>query len=81
MIDIPYASNELGTQLWQYSNNDSVAQKWYILPNNDGSYRIISKCNGMSIDVKGAETSNGTEIQCYQSNGTSAQNFIFTKSN
>ena len=79
LIDVPRASKEKGTQLWQYSNNNSDAQKWYIIPDKNGSYRIISKCNGMNMDIRKAKTKNGTEVQCYGSNGTDAQNFIFQK--
>lgn len=79
LIDVPRASKEIGTQLWQYPKNNTDAQKWYIMSNKNGSHRIVSKCNGMNVDIRKAKTKNGTPVQCYRSNRTNAQNFIFIK--
>ncbi len=49
------------------------------MSNKNGSHRIVSKCNGMNVDIRKAKTKNGTPVQCYGSNGTDAQNFIFIK--
>ncbi len=40
-------------------------------------YNIISKCNNLCLDVYGAYSSNGTNVQMYQGNGTVAQQFVF----
>ena len=40
---------------------------------------LISECNGLALDVSGAVSANGTNIQCYSPNATAAQGFIFTK--
>ena len=45
----------------------------------DASYMLISECNGLALDVSGAVSANGTNIQCYSPNATAAQGFIFTK--
>ena len=48
-----------------------------ISPNDDGTFSLISRCNGLALDVVGAFTSNGTNIQIYSFNGTKAQKFHF----
>ena len=45
----------------------------------DASYMLISECNGLALDVSGAVSANGTNIQCYSPNATAAQGFTLTK--
>ncbi len=46
----------------------------------DGKYYINSMVkDSSSVDIAGASTSNGTRTQLYQANGTSAQQFAFTR--
>ena len=45
----------------------------------DASYMLISECNGLALDVSGAISANGTNIQCYSPNATAAQGFTLTK--
>lgn len=49
------------------------------LSEGDASYMLISECNGLALDVSGAVSANGTNIQCYSPNATSAQGFTLTK--
>ena len=54
------------------------AQKWYLLSNSDGTYRIKPKAavkNGSSavLDMNSGNPSEGQKIQAYENNGTSAQ--------
>ena len=42
--------------------------------NSDGTYTFASTCNtGYVVDVANRETKNGTNIQLWPTNGTSAQ--------
>ncbi|MBR0183882.1 MAG: RICIN domain-containing protein, partial [Clostridia bacterium] len=43
----------------------------------DGSFKIISVCNLLAMDVAGAGTKNGTNIRCWEVNNTKAQKFKF----
>ncbi len=55
-------------------------QKWIIEPAGNGYYNIISKCNGLYIDVANASTNNGTNIGVFQrNNSANAQKFKFFK--
>ena len=64
-----------GTNIWQYSLNDSDAQKWTIQKNSDNTYSFISKCNGLYLDINGGQVKNGSNIQVYTGNDTNAQKF------
>lgn len=53
-------------------------QKWYLLSNGDGTYRIKPKAavkNGSSavLDMNSGNPSEGQKIQAYENNGTNAQ--------
>ena len=55
-------------------------QKWIIEPAGNGYYHIISKYNGLYLDVDNASSNNGTNIKVYQqNNSTNAQKFKFFK--
>jgi hypothetical protein len=44
----------------------------------DGTYVITSAYSGKCVDVAGASTANGAQVQQYQCNGTGAQRFALT---
>ncbi len=73
-IDLTDKSMADGTrlQLWdKYDNNQ--AQEWQIIDAGDGFYRIKSPVSGKLVDLKWAETKNGTPIQQYTENDTCSQ--------
>ena len=78
MLDVYGGYQNAGTNVQQYSSNNSDGQKWYIVQEKDG-YSIISKCNGLYIDVYGGFTSKGTNIQMWTNNGNLNQRFEFEK--
>jgi len=41
----------------------------------DGTYTIVSAFSGKCVDIAGASTANGAQVQQYQCNGTGAQTF------
>ena len=65
-----------GTNIWQYSSNNTDAQKWTIQKNTDNTYSFISKCNGLFIDINGGQIKNSSNIQTYTGNNTQAQKFM-----
>ena len=80
-LDIYGASKNNGANLhlWKKNGNGNQAQYWYIIPDfrRDGSFKIISVCNLLAMDVAGAGTKNGTNIRCWEVNNTKAQKFKF----
>ncbi len=78
MLDVYGGNQSAGTNVQQYSSNNSDGQKWYIAQEKDG-YSIISKCNGLYVDVYGGFTNEGTNIQMWTNNGNINQRFEFEK--
>lgn len=86
-IDIANGNVASGTNVQQYSNNDSRAQQWTI--EKDGgtvtingtsydTYTIANTSNkNLVLDVSGASTADNTNVQIYTANGTNAQRWIF----
>ena len=58
-----------------YTENDN--QKWIIKECGNGYYNIISKANGLVIDIVNAENKNGQNVQTYKLNNSDAQKFKF----
>lgn len=68
-----------GTNIWQYQENGTLAQKWKITKNGDGTYTFTNALNGLVLDIAAAWYNNGTNVQLYTGNGTSAQKFVLEK--
>ena len=65
--------------VYQDENQKLENQKWIIEPAGNGYYNIISKYNGLYLDVHNANTGNGTNIKVFKANGGTAQKFKFFK--
>lgn len=71
-----------GTNVSQYQFNGTNSQFWYFKPAGDGYYNLISKVNGLYLDVSGGKSgNNGSNIQLWYGNNTSAQKFKLTPIN
>lgn len=66
-----------GNNVYQYELNGTDAQKWEIIKNDNGSYSIISKLNGLYLDIHNGDITNGANVQVYENNGSIAQQFNF----
>ena len=60
-------------QLWQYSSG--LNQQWQPVANTDGSYHFVNRNSGKCLDTPSASTADSVQLQQYDCNGTSAQNF------
>lgn len=77
-LDVQNGGTALYTNIWQYDVNGTDNQKWVIEDIGNGYYNIISKANGLYIDISGGLSNNDcTNIQLYYNNGTDAQQFKF----
>ena len=75
-LDVQWGNINLGTNIQQYEANGTDNQYWYLKDCGNGYYNIISKANGLVLDVDGGIINkNGSNIQLYYSNGTDAQKF------
>ena len=52
-------------------------QKWVLSPNASGGFALVSKSCGLALDLDGASTESGTNVQVWTPNGTKAQGFVF----
>ena len=86
VVDITNGSLQAGVNIQMYSLNYSNAQKWKLKSTTtkgekiaEGIYRISVAANtSYGLDITGATTSNGGNVQIYSHNNTLAQNFVIT---
>jgi endoglucanase len=63
VLDVPSSSLNTGTQLWQYTRNDSAAQHWKLTPVGSGFVKLISEVSGQALDVdSGQLLNNGAKV-------------------
>ena len=81
-LDVQNGGTALYTNIWQYDVNGTNNQKWVIEEIGNGYYNIISKANGLYVDISGGLSNNdGTNIQLYYDNDSDAQQFRFVPIN
>lgn len=86
VIDITNGSVKAGTNIQMFNFNYSNAQKWTLKSTavkaesiTEGTYSIQVAANtNYTLDIAGASTANGGNVQVYSKNNTLAQNFIIT---
>ena len=71
-------SNRVNIFTWEQHNKPS--ESWYIVKNDDGiTYRFINKRSGKAMDLTGAGTANGTNVQQYLWHSHDAQKFYLER--
>ena len=76
LLDVQNGGMTSGTNVWQHGRNGTDAQKWKIEKNLDGSYSIISKKNGLYLNVQNF-SGGGRNITVNEGNGREEQKFQF----
>lgn len=66
-------------KIWNSSNANT--QIWQFIREPDGTYIIKNQATGQALDVAGASTVAGANVQVYPLNYTCAQKWIVTRSN
>ncbi|WP_263366901.1 cellulase family glycosylhydrolase [Edaphobacter bradus] len=66
-------SNGSLLQLWSYGGGSN--QQWMPVSLGNGRYKFVGVGSGRCLDVPGASTANGVQLQIYDCNGTAAQSF------
>jgi GH25 family lysozyme M1 (1,4-beta-N-acetylmuramidase) len=62
-----------------YPSNGTLAQRWHVKRNEDGTVTLISAANGKALDVSGMSHDDDAVIQVYEPNGTDAQKFLLKR--
>lgn len=60
-------------QLWQFGGGTN--QQWQPVPLGNGNFKFVGRASGRCLDVPGASTANGVQLQLYDCNGTGAQSW------
>jgi endoglucanase len=60
-------------QLWTYGGASN--EQWTPVSLGNGLYKFVGVGSGRCLDVPGASTANGVQLQIYDCNGTAAQSF------
>ncbi len=68
-----------GSNVVQQAYTGLANQKWFVTENGDGSYSFTSLYNGLLLDVTGGEISPGTNIQVWNENYETPQQFYLRK--
>ncbi|WP_418969440.1 RICIN domain-containing protein [Alloscardovia omnicolens] len=63
--------------VWQYVQNGSLAQQWYIRDMGNG-YAIQTALGNFVLDVANSSSKNGTQITLYEPATTEAQRFVMS---
>ncbi|MDE6787961.1 MAG: RICIN domain-containing protein [Ruminococcus sp.] len=82
-MQVAGAKAENGTNVQQWgTSDDTIHDIWKLISAGDGYYYIVSAVGDGGtyvLDVAGKKTDNGTNIDIYQSNKGTNQQFMFTK--
>lgn len=76
-------SSSNGANVCQATGTGSLGQRWILERNTNGTFRLhpaTDMTGGISLDVANGSTSGGTNIQIWQNNSLSPQNFGITTS-
>lgn len=81
VVDVAGAGTEPGTNVWQYGANASAAQQWYVRSTGDadGSYHLVSKLNGLNLDVASGRPAKGTNVLVDAPEAGGAQKFYLVR--
>lgn len=77
VVDVNQGRHLPGTIVQQYTDNQSYAQQWKIIPTGENSYYLISRCNNLYLDLRMNLAQNGSLIQTYTANNSTAQKWLF----
>lgn len=78
-LDDKNASKKNNSSIQLYSFNNSDAQQWIIKDNGDGYYKIISKRNGMVLNVKNNNFINNAQLELVYEENIDSQKFKLNK--
>ena len=72
VLDVAGGSLDNGANVQLYQSNDTNAQRWGIVRNEDGLYTLFSMGSGKSLDVAWGSLLDGANVQQYTGNDSKA---------
>lgn len=78
VLDVAGKKTDNGTNLDIYQYNGGINQQFMLTENTDGSFRILTRITGegSAVEVSGADKTSGANIQQWETNGVSCQDWI-----
>lgn len=76
-IDVSGGGTANGTNVQQYNDNGSDAQRWVIKDAGDGYYYIISKCSNKALDIDSGTMDDYRNVQVWQEGQGAHQKWKF----
>lgn len=76
-IDVNGGGTANGTNVQQYNDNGSDAQRWVIKDAGDGYYYIISKCSNKALDIDNGTMDDYRNVQVWQEGQGAHQKWKF----
>lgn len=80
-LEVENGAHTNGTKVQQNTDGFYTTQQWIIKDAGDGYYYLISRCNGLYLDVPGGNAIDGAKLQMYEGNSSNAQKFKFEEPN
>ena len=81
-LDVTDASKENDANVWLYTSNSSNAQRWKVIKNPNGTYRLASKCSQDTrvLTVANASLNSGANVIQYEYNESGNDEWILVNS-
>lgn len=79
VIDVDNNGTDKFTNVQIYDFNNTTAQKFKVIKNSNGSYKIIHLKSYLALDIADAKFTSGTNIRLYTDNNANAQQFKISK--
>lgn len=61
-LDVPEGSLESGVRIWQWNPNETPAQSWVFIPEQDGTYRIKNQKSGLYLEAEDQNAAGGANL-------------------
>lgn len=74
-LSVSNSSKDKGSKVVLESENNNDNQKWIIEEAGNGYYIIVSKCNGLTLDISGGRPINNAGLDTWLNHGGTNQNF------
>lgn len=80
-LDLDYGKTDNGTNIGIYTNTNSDAQLFKFVDNGNGIYTIVTKSSAdkSAVEVSGASTDSGANVQQWELNGNNCQKWYAEK--
>lgn len=79
VLDVFQGASSSGTNVAQYNYGGGTNQQWMLNDAGNGYYEIIPRMsNSICLDVSGADSAEGTNVQIWERNQTDAQKWKLT---